>query len=99
MHFLEFYEDVVALDTQWIASRFCDRRMRGLAGGQIEFPLVPGADDLSVFNSAFGERAAAMRADIIQRQRNSLQHGHTQGVTLNRKFFSFRFGRQVLPTT
>ena len=98
MQILELDEDVVALDAQRIAGGFCSRRMRSLAGGQIEFPLVPGADDFAVLNGTFGERAAAMRADIVERQGNSLQRGHAESVTLNGELFGLGFRWKLLPT-
>jgi len=98
MQFLQLHQDVVTLNAQRIAGGFCSRRMRGLAGGQIKFPLVPGADNLAVVHCAFGEWTAAMRADIVERQGNSLERGHAECVTLNREFFGLGFRWKLLPT-
>lgn len=98
MQFLEFHQNIIALESEGIAGGLRCWRMRRLAGGQIEFPLVPRADNLTVFDGAFGQRSAAMWADIIQRQGNSLQRGHAEGVALNGEFLCLRFGWKLLPT-
>jgi hypothetical protein len=72
--------------------------MRGFSSGQIEFPLMPGTDNLTVFYGAFGQRATAMRAHIIQRQWSSLQRSHAQSVTLNGEFLCLGFDWKILPT-
>ena len=57
-----------------------------------------GQTILPCSTGAFGEWTAAMRADIVERQGNSLQRGHAECVTLNGEFFGLGFRWKLLPT-
>src|SRR5579871_842707 len=57
-----------------------------LAGNTVEFPIVPGTDDVIAIEAAFAERSADMIAGVGNRAEHAVLEGDREGST-------FRFDR------
>ena len=69
-----------------------------LAVGEIEFPAVPGTDQLSVFDGSLGQRASLVRANVAQDRDDAAMVGDADGAGEVGKFAQLTLGRKFEDT-